>query len=245
MKFKYLMLFLVILIFLISACNTQQSTIKEKSTEQVTKAPEVKETPKTNIIKQYGQPDKKLGGISGSPTYTDQDTRFQYTERWLYYLKSSQDPKNPDRRVVFFKNGELSGTAIFYNDGRIDKNEKNNIDPKPKSPSNYNANLPNIRTELTNKGYEIVQAEFSRNPNNKYVLAIAINTKGNYDKETLDMFRAGFNNAVADYYLVGISDYELNSVWSFTATRKTLDDYFSGRITESEYIRQVETERLI
>jgi len=72
-----------------------------------------------------------------------------------------------------------------------------------------------------------------------------IDTKGNYDKEVLDAYKIMHKNGIADYYLVGIADYEILSSWSFTATKKTLDDFFSGRITEDEYIKQVKSEKLI
>ena len=54
-----------------------------------------------------------------------------------------------------------------------------------------------------------------------------------------------YKNGVADYYVVGIADYEIQSSWSFTVTKNTLDNFFSGRITEDQYIKQVKSEKLI
>lgn len=109
----------------------------------------------------------------------------------------------------------------------------------------YTADTQKIKSELQNQGYTVQTVDFNKNSNGYYVLQVMIDTKGNYDKEVLDAYKSMYNNAVADYYLVGISDFEIQSAWSFTAKRKTLDDFFSGKISEDEYIKQVDSERLI
>jgi len=124
-----------------------------------------------------------------------------------------------------------------------------NETPKPQqkiNPTfNYNADTSAIRSEISAQGYTVHKVDFARNSNGVYVLQVMIDTKGNYDKEVLDAYKIMHKNGVADYYLVGIADYEILSSSSFTATKKTLDDFFSGKITEDEYIRQVKSETLI
>lgn len=110
---------------------------------------------------------------------------------------------------------------------------------------NYQSDTSAIKSELSQKGYTVYNVDFTKNNNGFYVLLAMIDTKGNYDKEVLDTYRIMHENGVADYYVVGIVDYEIQSSSSFTATKNTLDDFFSGRITEDEYIRQVKTEKLI
>ena len=117
---------------------------------------------------------------------------------------------------------------------------------KVTTPSlNYNADTQKIKSELQNQEYTVQNVEFNKNSDGYYVLQVMIDTKGNYDKEVLDAYKSMYNNAVADYYLVEISDFEIQSAWYFTAKRKTLEDFFSGKISEDEYIKQVESERLI
>ena len=110
---------------------------------------------------------------------------------------------------------------------------------------NYNADTSAIRSEISAQGYTVHNVDFTRNSNGFYVLQVMIDTKGNYGKEVLYAYKIMHKNGIADYYLVGIADYEILSSWSFTATKKTLDDFFSGRITEDEYIKQVKSEKLI
>ena len=110
---------------------------------------------------------------------------------------------------------------------------------------NYHADTSVISIELSAQGYTVHNVDFTKNQNGFYVLQVMIDTKGNYDKEVLDAYKIMHKNGVADYYIVGIADYEILSSWSFTATKKTLDDFFSGRITEDEYIIQVKSEKLV
>jgi len=109
----------------------------------------------------------------------------------------------------------------------------------------YQSDTSAIRSELSLKGYAVHNVDFSKNKNGVYVLTAMIDTKGNYDKEVLDTYKIMHNNGVADYYVVGIADYEIQSSWSFTVTKNTLDNFFSGRITEDQYIKQVKSEKLI
>ena len=109
----------------------------------------------------------------------------------------------------------------------------------------YQSDTSAIRSELSLKGYTVYNVDFTKNNNGLYVLLAMIDTKGNYDKEVLDTYRIMHENGVADYYVVGIVDYEIQSSSSFTVTKNTLDDFFSGRITEDEYMKQVTSEKLI
>ena len=59
------------------------------------------------------------------------------------------------------------------------------------------------------------------------------------------MHRTMYDNAIADLYFAMIVDYDLQTAWSFRASRKTLSDYFSGKISEQEYIHQVKAERIM
>jgi len=110
---------------------------------------------------------------------------------------------------------------------------------------NYYADTSAIVAELSAQEYTVHTVDFAKNKNNFYVLVVMIDTKGNYDKEVLDSYKIMHKNGVADYYVVGIADYEIQSSWSFTTTKKTLDDFFSGRITEDEYIKEVKPEKIL
>ena len=114
-----------------------------------------------------------------------------------------------------------------------------------KSKLVYKANTSQIRAELQAKGYKVIKVGFEKNQNGAYCMTVYIETKGNYDKEAFDMHRIMFDNAYADFYFSMISDYELQTAWSFRARRKTLSDYFSGKISEQEYIHQVKTEKIL
>ena len=109
----------------------------------------------------------------------------------------------------------------------------------------YKADTSQIRAKLQSRGYNVHKVGFEKNKNDKYCVSVYIDTKGNYDKESLVMHRIMFNNAIADYYFAMIVDYELQASWSFRASRQTLSDYFSGKIREQEYIHQVKTEKIM
>jgi len=111
--------------------------------------------------------------------------------------------------------------------------------------NDYKADTSQIRAELQAKGYNVIKVDFGKNSNGAYCMTVYIDTKGNYDKEAYDMHRIMFDNANADFYFAMISDYELQTAWSFRARRKTLSDYFSGKISEQEYIHQVKTEKIL
>jgi len=107
------------------------------------------------------------------------------------------------------------------------------------------ANKAQIRTALQAMAYRVHKVDFKKDKRGKYCVSVYIDTKGNYDKESLVMHRIMFNNAIADYYFAMIVDYELQASWSFRASRQTLSDYFSGKISEQEYIHQVKTEKIL
>jgi|SRR3989344_2392548 len=110
---------------------------------------------------------------------------------------------------------------------------------------NYYANEEIINSTLQDINYDVAGVDLIKNQNGFYVLSVAMDTKGNYDKEVLDAYKVMYENGVADYYQVAIVDYEMETSYSFVTTKKTLDDYFSGRIAEEEYLDQVEVKKLI
>lgn len=109
----------------------------------------------SDIIKIYGDSDKVFGGIKNSPIYEDSDTGYKYNKRLVYYLSTSQDETNPDKRIVFLVDNEVKGIAIFYNDGRIIKD--NIVIPKPESSSEImepeKISLNICQTDSENKDY--------------------------------------------------------------------------------------------
>jgi hypothetical protein len=107
------------------------------------------------------------------------------------------------------------------------------------------ANKSQIRTALQAMAYRVHKVDFKKDKLGKYCVSVYIDTKGDYDKESLAMHRIMFNNAIADYYFAMIVDYELKASWSFRASRQTLSDYFSGKISEQEYIHQIKTEKIM
>ncbi|MDA0525607.1 hypothetical protein [Methanococcoides alaskense] len=128
-----------------------------------------------------------------------------------------------------------SMTAIDCTDVAADKPTK----------LDYHADTAVIKSQLISDGYSVHSVEFVKNTNGYYVLSLMVETKGNYDKEVLDAYTVMYDHGVADYYLVGIADYELQSAWSFSSTRETLGGYFSGTITEEEYINRVDAQPIM
>jgi hypothetical protein len=130
--------------------------------------------------------------------------------------------------------------ALGSNDGE-DKNTNTEkvYQQAPKPRLDYKADTSQIRAELQDKGYNVITVDFGEDQGGMYYISTAIDTKGNYDKETLDIHRIMFDNAIADFYYAQIVDYEFQASWMFRARRQTLEDYFSGKISEPEYIHQV------
>ena len=89
----------------------------------------------------------------------------------------------------------------------------------------YQSDTSAIISELSLKGYTVHNVDFAKNKNGVYVLTAMIDTKGNYDNEVLDTYKIMYKNGVADYYVVGIADYEIQSSWSFTVKKNILDDF--------------------
>lgn len=110
---------------------------------------------------------------------------------------------------------------------------------------NYHADTSIIEYELSVQGYKVSKIDFTKHKNGFYFLSLMIVTKGNCNKEVLDTYKIMYKNGVADYYFIGIADYEKQSSWLFSVTKQTLDDFFSGRIAKDEYIKQVESKKLM
>jgi hypothetical protein len=110
----------------------------------------------------------------------------------------------------------------------------------PKARLVYKADTSKIRAELQAKGYDVLKVNFGKNDGGMYNVSAVINTNGNYDKETLAIYHAMFDNATADLYYAQIVDYEMLASWMFKVKRQTLADYFSGKISEQQYINSVQ-----
>jgi hypothetical protein len=127
-----------------------------------------------------------------------------------------------------------------------DTNDTKKVYQQATSPKlDYKADTSQIRSELQAKGYNVIKVDFGKNNHDTYYVVVYIDTKGNYDKEAFAIHRIMFDNAIADLYYAMISDYELQTAWSFMASRQTLSDFYSGKISEQEYIHLVKSEEIL
>lgn len=148
--------------------------------------------------------------------------------------------------LVFFVTGCVGNESSSAQNTNIDKDTDKQVSNEVVNAKiNYQADTSLIKSELEAKGYKVHNVDFTKNKNGYYVITAMIDTKGNYDTEILNSYKAMYKNGVADYYLVVITDYEINTATSYTVKKKTLDNYLSGKITDNEYIQQVDAEIIL